>query len=143
MEQFWNRVPAWADWIVAIVVAVAVFNVNITSAGDPLSGVGLSAGPRSAGITEAGRTTFYAALILGGVVLAAAGLVIADRRGPNGGLLARTFSLVALAGLLGLLLDCRDGPVRTVQLAVYVLLFLGIVRLARIVMTMTQGRSAP
>ena len=37
-----------------------------------------------------------------------------------------------LAGVLGLLLDYRDGPVRTVQLFVYLMLALGIVRLARV-----------
>lgn len=133
MEQFWKRVPLWGDWVVAIVVAIVVLNLNITTAGDPLSGVGLSAGPSSAGITEGGRTAFYAALIVGGVVLVAAGLLMTARHEVDGALLARTFSLVALAGVLGLLLDYRDGPVSTVQLIVYLLLFLGVVRLARVV----------
>ncbi|HSP27537.1 MAG TPA: hypothetical protein VLN74_03230 [Ilumatobacteraceae bacterium] len=39
---------------------------------------------------------------------------------------------MALAGILGLLLDYRDGPVRTVQLFVYLMLCLGIVRVARV-----------
>ncbi len=44
----------------------------------------------------------------------------------------RTYSSVAVAGFVGLLFDCRDGPVRTVQLFAYVMLFLGGLRLARI-----------
>ncbi len=46
--------------------------------------------------------------------------------------MTRTFAGVTLAGVLGLLLDYRDGPVRTVQLFVYLMLALGIVRLARV-----------
>jgi hypothetical protein len=136
MASLWTRVPVWADWVVAAVVAIVVLNLNVTSAGDPLSGVGLSAGPPSAGITEGARAAFYGALTVGAVVLMATGLVIAtSARGHRqlGGLVARTFAGVALAGLLGLLLDYRDGPVRTVQLVVYLMLALAIVRSARIV----------
>jgi hypothetical protein len=142
MASIWTRVPVWADWVVAAVVAIVVLNLNVTSAGDPLSGVGLSAGPTSAGITEGARATFYGALTVGAAVLMAAGLVIATSARVNrqlGGLVARTFAGVALAGLLGLLLDYRDGPVRTVQLVVYLLLALAIVRAARIVALAGSG----
>ncbi len=135
MVGLWNRIPVWADWVVAAIAAIVVLNVNVTTAGDPLSGVGLSAGATSAGITEGARSTFYGALVLGGVLLTATGLIIStsDRhRRTLGGLLTRTFAGVALAGVLGLLLDYRDGPVRTVQLFVYLMLALGIVRLARV-----------
>jgi hypothetical protein len=135
MAVLWNRMPVWADWIVASIAAIVVLNLNVTTAGDPLSGVGLSAGATSAGITEGARATFYGALVVGGVLLAATGLIIStsDRqRRTLGGLLTRTFAGVALAGVLGLLLDYRDGPVRTVQLFVYLMLALGIVRLARV-----------
>jgi hypothetical protein len=97
MAALWNRIPVWADWVVAVIAAIVVLNVNVTTAGDPLSGMGLSAGATSAGITEGARATFYGALVVGGV-----------------------------------LLDYRDGPVRTVQLFVYLMLALGIVRLARV-----------
>ena len=135
MATVWNRIPIWADWVVAAIVAIVVLNVNVTTAGDPLSGVGLSAGATSAGITEGARSTFYGALVVGGLLLTATGLIIStsDRHWRTvGGLLTRTFTGVALAGVLGLLLDYRDGPVRTVQLFVYVMLALGIVRLARV-----------
>lgn len=135
MASYWNRIPVWADWVLASIVAVVVLNVNVTAVGDPLSGVGLSAGPTSPGITEGARATFYGALTVGGVVLMATGLAVATSGRANrqlGGLLARTFAGVALAGLLGLLLDYRDGPVRTVQLVVYLMLALGIVRSVRI-----------
>jgi hypothetical protein len=135
MAGLLNRIPVWADWVAAVIAAIVVLNVNVTSAGDPLSGLGLSAGATSAGITEGARSTFYGALVVGGVLLAATGLIIStvDRRWQTvGGLLTRTFAGVALAGLLGLLLDYRDGPVRTVQLFVYLMLALGIVRLARV-----------
>lgn len=134
MANFWNRIPLWADWVVASIAAIVILNLNITTAGDPLSGVGLSAGPSSAGITEGARATFYGALVVGAVLLTATGLIISTSgRGHQvvGGLLTRTFAGVALAGILGLLLDYRDGPVSTVQLFVYVMLCLGIVRLAR------------
>jgi hypothetical protein len=141
MASYWNRIPVWADWVVASIAAVVVLNLNITAVGDPLSGVGLSAGPTSPGITEGARATFYGALTVGGVVLMATGLAVATSARSNrqlGGLLARTFAGVALAGLLGLLLDYRDGPVRTVQLVVYLLLGLGIVRSARIIALATD-----
>ena len=134
MVDLWNRIPVWTDWVVAAIAAIVVLNLNVTTAGDPLSGVGLSAGATSAGITEGARSTFYGALVVGGVLLAATGLIIStsDRQWrPVGGLLTRTFAGVALAGVLGLLLDYRDGPVRTVQLFVYLMLALGIIRLAR------------
>ena len=135
MSALWNRVPTWADWLIALVAAFLVFNVNVTDAGDPLSGVGLSAGPTSAGITEGARSVFYGSMVVGGLVLAAAGfLMVATGRGhgPVANLLSRTYGGVALAGFAGLLLDYRDGPVRTVQLVVYLIFFLGIVRFARI-----------
>lgn len=139
MATLWNRIPAWADWVVAAIAAIVVLNVNVnvnvTTAGDPLSGFGLSAGATSAGITEGARSTFYGALVVGGVLLMATGLIMStsDRHWRAvGGLLTRTFAGVSLAGVLGLLLDYRDGPVRTVQLFVYLMLALGIVRLARV-----------
>jgi hypothetical protein len=135
MAALWNRIPVWADWVVAVIAAIVVLNVNVTTAGDPLSGMGLSAGATSAGITEGARATFYGALVVGGVLLTATGLIISTsdrRRRTAGGLLTRTFAGVALAGVLGLLLDYRDGPVRTVQLFVYLMLALSIVRLARV-----------
>lgn len=135
MARFWNRIPLWTDWVVASIAAVVVLNVNITTAGDPLSGAGLSAGTSSAGISEGARATFYGALAVGAVVLAATGLLISTlgrQQRIVGGTLTSTFAGVALAGLLGLLLDYRDGPVRTVQLFVYLMLCLGVVRLARV-----------
>ena len=135
MDAFWNRIPQWVDWIVATIAAIVILNVNITTAGDPLSGVGLSAGATSAGITEGARATFYGALAVSASVLAATGLIITTsgrQWRTMGGLLTRTFGGVALAGVLGLLLDYRDGPVRTVQLFVYLMLALGFVRLARV-----------
>ena len=142
MVGFWNRIPLWADWVVAAVAAIVVLNVNVTTAGDPLSGVGLSAGATSAGITEGARASFYGALAVGGLLLAATGLIIStsDRGWRTvGGLLTRTFAGVALAGVLGLLLDYRDGPVRTVQLFVYLMLALGVERLARVAALASEG----
>ncbi len=140
----WNRLPVWADWIVALFAAIVVLNLNVTAAGDPLSGVGLSAGPSSPGITEGARATFYGVLAIGAILLTAAGMVLSTttngRDDRAGRLLIKTYPWVALAGLLGLLLDYRDGPVRTVQLLVYVLLLLGVIRLARVV---SLASSAP
>lgn len=142
MATLWDRIPTWADWVLSLVVAIVVLNLNVTEQGDPLSGVGLSAGPTPAGITEGARSTFYGSLAVGGVLLAAAGFVITmTHRGaqPVGRLLSRTYGGVALAGLAGLLLDYRDGPVRTVQMAIYLMLFLGIVRFARIAALVSEG----
>lgn len=119
----------------ATALAIVLLNVNVTAAGDPLSGVGLSAGRTSPGILEGARATFYGSLIIGGLMLAVVGiaLLIVERRGQQiSRLLASTYPWVALAGVLGLLLDYRDGPVRTVQLFVYLMLAFGIIRLARI-----------
>jgi len=141
MVSPWNRVPAWADWIVASVAAIVLLNLNVTDAGDPLSGVGLSAGPTSSGITEGARTTFYGVLVIGALLLTGAGIVlstVAPRQHAAARLLVTTYPLVALAGLLGLLFDYRDGPVRTVQLIVYLLLVLAVVRLGRIVASLAN-----
>jgi hypothetical protein len=135
MAYLWNRLPIWADWIVAVVVAIVLLNLNVTSAGDPLSGAGLSAGPASPGIIEGARAIFYGVLIIGGLLLTAVGiaLLIIEGRGQQvSRLLVSTYPWIALAGVLGLLLDYRDGPVRTVQLVVYLTLAVGIIRLARI-----------
>lgn len=135
MAYLWNRLPIWADWIVAVVVAIVLLNLNVTAAGDPLSGAGLSAGPASPGIIEGARAIFYGVLIIGGLLLTAVGiaLLIIEGRGQQvSRLLVSTYPWIALAGVLGLLLDYRDGPVRTVQLVVYLTLAVGIIRLARI-----------
>jgi uncharacterized membrane protein len=74
-------------------------------------------------------------LIIGGLLLTAVGiaLLIIEGRGQQvSRLLVSTYPWIALAGVLGLLLDYRDGPVRTVQLVVYLTLAVGIIRLARI-----------
>lgn len=144
MGSVWSRVPVWADWIVASIAAIVLLNVNVTSAGDPLSGVGLFAGSTSPGMTEGARATFYGVLVIGAIVLTAAGFVsstVAHRRSAAARLLVTTYPLVALAGLLGLLLDHRDGPVRTVQSVVYLMLVLAIVRLARIVAMVADTHS--
>jgi hypothetical protein len=143
MAGLWNRVPVWVDWVVAAIAAIVVFNVNVTTAGDPLSGV---AAANSAGVTEGARTTFYGALVVGAVLLAATGLIVSTsgrRWHTAGGLLTRTFAGVALAGVLGLLLDYRDGPVRTVHLVVYLMLALGIVRLARVAALVSDAPCDP
>ena len=134
MASFWDRVPTWADWVAALAIGAVVLNLNVTDQGDPLSSLGLSAGPTTAGITESAKTTFYGALMISGVLLASAGLVtaIAGWVHAISGLVIRTYGGVALAGAAGLLLDYRDGPVRTVQLFVYVMLALGVLRFLRV-----------
>lgn len=128
-----TRVAPWVDWVIALAVGIVVLNLNVTAAGDPLSGVGLSAGPSSPGITETGRGFFYATLGAGGTLLLVAGLVIAAVGRPTPGLLAvRTFGFVVGVSLAGLLLDYRDGPVRLVHLAAYVAVALAGIRLVRI-----------
>lgn len=136
MASLWNRLPVWVDWIVSSAAAALLLNVNVTDAGDPLSGVGLSAGAASPGITEGARTTFYGVLVISAILLTAAGIVasaLSRRQHVATRLLVTTYPMVALAGLLGLLLDSRDGPVRTVQLIVYLMVFLAVIRVARIV----------
>lgn len=141
MSQIFDRVPLVGDWAIALVAGIAIYSLNVTSAGEPLSGAGLSAGPASAGITEGGRTTFYGALIVAGAVLAAVSLLITVL-GPKvrtaAALGARSFGGLALAGIAGLLLDYRDGPVSWVHLAVYVVLVLSAVRFARVSSMLTS-----
>ena len=139
-----DRLPRWTDWILALVAGIIVMNLDVTSAGDPLSGVGLSAEQSSPGITEGARATFYAVLAFGGLLLTSLAVALAfatpvARRA--GRLLVTTFPLVALAGVLGLLLDYRDGPVRLVQSFAYVALAVGIVRLARVVVIAADATS--
>ena len=130
MSKLWSRLPTWSDWIIALATAIVVVNLNVTKAGDPLSSAG------EEGISDLARTVFYSSLMLGGLIVCALGLAISAAgagHAPTGGLLARTFAWVALAGTAGLLLDYRDGPVATVQLAAYVAVALGGLRLARII----------
>lgn len=72
--------------------------------------------------------------MISGVLLASVGLAtaIAGRAKALAGLVVRTYGGVALAGAAGLLLDYRDGPVRTVQLFVYLMLALGVLRFVRV-----------
>lgn len=137
MASLWDRIPAWADWVAALAVAAIVLNLNVTDQGDPLSSVGLSAGPTTAGVTEGAKTIFYGAMLISGVVLASVALAaaIAGVATALTGLVVRTYGGVALAGAAGLLLDYRDGPVRTVHLFVYVMLAVGIIRFARVAST--------
>lgn len=102
IATLWNRIPLWADSVVASIAAIVVFNVNVTTAGDLLSGVGFSAGAASAGITEVARATFYGALAVSAVLLTATGLLISTsgrQWRTVGGLLTRTFAGVGLATL--------------------------------------------
>lgn len=146
MNSLWRRIPVAADWALAIVAGVVIYNLNVTSAGGPLSGVGLSADPTSAGITEAGRTTFYGSLVVAGAVIAAAGLVLSGlsaQRRVEGALLIRTFAGLALAGIAGLLLDYRDGPVSWTQLAVYTVIMLSVLRFIRVGLMLNAAPSTP
>ncbi|CAB4955300.1 MAG: hypothetical protein F2837_10510 [Actinobacteria bacterium] len=130
-----KRIPVVADWVVAVAVAIVIYNVHVTSAGAPLSGAGLSAGPTSAGITEAGRTTFYGALMITGAVIAAIGLLLAamkSERHAEGALLSRSFAALCLVGGAGLLLDYRDGPVSWMHLGVYTIIVLALLRFVRV-----------
>ena len=130
MATLWTRIPNWVDWLIALLAAIIVVNLNVTKAGDPLSSAGAE------GISDLARTVFYSALLLGGLIVCALGVTISafgSERSPTGDLLARTFAWVALAGTAGLLLDYRDGPVATVQLGAYVAVALSVVRLARII----------
>lgn len=140
MRRFYSRVPPWGDWAVALGLGIIVLNLNVTAVGDPLSGVGLSAGPTSPGITETGRVVLYGTLGVGGAAIAAAGLVMAATgRRAVGSLVARTFGFLAGAGLAGLLLDYRDGPVRTIHLVVYVAIALAAVRLGRVTVDLAES----
>lgn len=145
MVTTWNRIPHWVDWVMALAVAIVVFNLNVTTQGDPLSSAGLSAGPTTAGMTVGAKTAFYAALMVCGVLLAAAGMVgtLLGRGKELSGLVVRTYGGVAMAGAAGLLLDYRDGPVRTVQLFVYVMLALGAVRFIRAASALREDAATP
>lgn len=139
-----SRVSPWIDWVAAIVIALVVFNLNVTSAGDPLSGVRrMTEAMKSPGISESARTSFYAALVVAGAVLAAAALVVVvlGRVFHAEAVLAlRAFGLLAASGTAGLLLDYPDGPIRVVQLLVYVALILAVVRFARLALTVTAAQ---
>ena len=134
-----KRIPVAADWVVAVPVAILIYDVHVTSAGAPLSGVGLSAGPTSAGITEAGRSTFYGALMITGAVIAGIGLLLTamkSERHAEGALLSRSFALFLVGGA-GLLLDYRDGPVSWMHLVVYTIVVLALLRFVRVSMMLS------
>ncbi|MDQ4133143.1 MAG: hypothetical protein M3179_08070 [Actinomycetota bacterium] len=139
-----QKLPSWIDWLAAVVLAVVVFNANVTSTGDPLSGVrGATEAASRPGISDAARTSFYAAIMVGGAALAAGALVMValGRRLVAPALLAfRAFGLLAAAGTAGLLLDYTDGPIRTVQLFAYVALILATLRFARLAAGLSASR---
>jgi hypothetical protein len=31
MVDLWNRIPVWADWVVAAIAAIVVLNLNVTT----------------------------------------------------------------------------------------------------------------
>lgn len=141
---FMKRIPVIVDWVVAVVVAIVIYNVHVTSAGAPLSGAGLSAGPTSAGITEAGRTTFYGALMITGAVIASVGLLLTamkSERHAEGALLSRSFAALFLVGGAGLLLDYRDGPVSWMHLAVYTIVVLALLRFVRVWVMLSESKA--
>jgi hypothetical protein len=114
-----------------------LFNLNVTEAGDPLANL-RSADGAVAGISDEGKNALYGALAVSGVVLGSVAMLLASlirdhsrvRRTATGSL--TTFGLLALAGVAGLALDYRDGPVRTVQFVVYFATVLAVVRAARL-----------
>jgi hypothetical protein len=129
----------------AIAIGIVLLNVNVTSAGDPLSGGGLSAGPTSAGITETGRVVFYGVLAVTGAVLVAAGMIASAIGGrAAGATLIRTFAFVAAAGVAGLLFDYRDGPQRLIHLIAYTAVAIAAVRVARLAVgASTEATTSP
>jgi hypothetical protein len=133
MASIVRRISPLADWAIALVAGVAIYVVHVTKVGSPL--VGLSTGPTTPGISQEAKTTFYGALVVAGAVFAAVGFVItalAPRTKEVGALVARSFGGLMLAGIAGLLLDYKDGPVDSVHLLVYVVLVLSVVRFVRI-----------
>lgn len=136
-------IPWWVDWLVAMVGGIVVLNLNVTSVGDPLSGIRGGGAARVPGISEAARTSFYVAITTAGAVLAAGALVVAALRPgivAQALLALRAFGFLAAAGIAGLLFDYQDGPVRTVQLVVYVALILASIRFTRLSMLPVIGR---
>jgi hypothetical protein len=146
MANIWRRFPPVLDWAVAAVAAVVLYSVHVTEQGGPLEGVGLSAGPTTAGITEGARATFYGSLAVLGAVLAAGGLLVTavqPRWRAGGLLLSRTFGGLALTGLAGLLLDYRDGPVSWLHLLVYAVVTLSVIRFVRVSVMMADAAPLP
>jgi hypothetical protein len=138
-----EKLPLWVDWLVALVIAIVVFNLNVTSAGDPLSGVRGNAPQAGApGISEDARTAFYLAITLAGTVLGTGSMLVAAlwRYLPAALLGVRSFGFLSAAGMAGLLLDYVDGPVRTVQLLVYVAVALASLRFTRLATALASSR---
>ncbi len=147
MSGLSKRVPVGWDWLLAAFLGIVIYNLNVTSQGAPLNGVGGAPGPASAGITDGARTAFYVALAVTGAVLTVGGfaLIVAERRWRSAGALAsRSFAGLTAVGLAGLLLDYRDGPVSWLHLAVYVLMVLGLIRFVRVsAMLASAGEDEP
>jgi len=125
------RARAWAERLGALLLGVVLLNVNVTDAGDALSSVSGPPGTAQAGITPESKALLYVVLALVGTSLA----LWSTSQALRSDVLARRFrslgspgALLAAAGVAGLALDHRDGPVRTVQLVVYVMLSLAAIR---------------
>ncbi len=110
MRTLWRDHP-WLDLAAAVVLALVVFNVHVSTTGDALSSLG-----------RAERRGFYAVVAVLAVIMLAATFARNSRiarwcRGCLG--------FAVASGLAAMLLDVQDGPVRTVQLALLLGLFLG------------------
>lgn len=87
--------------MLAAFLGIVIYNLNVTSQGAPLNGVGGAPGPASAGITDGARTAFYVALAVTGAVLTVGGfaLIVAERRWRSAGALAsRSFAGLTAVG---------------------------------------------
>lgn len=123
------RATKWAERLGAVVLGVVLLNVNVTEAGDVLSSITQSDDAVRAGITPEAKSVLYAVIALVATCLA----VWSTSQALRGDVrqfrsLGSAAALLAAAGIAALALDHRDGPVRTVQLVVYVMFCLTAIR---------------
>lgn len=115
-----EQVRAWIERLGAVVIGAALLNVNVTDRGDPLTAISTESKP-----------VLYAVLALVGVAVAlwsASQAVRDDVQVPRFRSLASSMAFLAASGVAGLGLDYQDGPVRMVQLIVYVMVALAAIR---------------
>jgi len=114
----------WIDVLAAFALAVAAFNVHVSTDGDALSS-----------LARTDRRLVYGCCLIAAAALLGA-TVLTERTLDPG--LPAYFAVATIASLAALLLDVRDGPVRTVQLTWLLGVFLLLIGVLRLVI---KGRS--
>lgn len=111
-----------SEIVISLVLALIVFNVHVSTAGDALWSLG-----------RPDRHLLYLAILLASIVLMSATIVLnAVHPLEQSARITSSLAVLALVSIFSVLLDVQDGPVRTIQLLFLWSLFGGIIAVGRL-----------